>query len=329
MVLSQPSGALIVALVLLGALGAPTQAQSDYPNRPITLVVPLPPGGTNDIMARAVADKLSAALGQLVVVENRAAGAAGTVGTRAVARGPADGYTLLLTYTTTLATAPSILPNVGYDVRKDFAPMGMIGYAPALLLLHPSVTYRNVGDLIADIKASKEPFQVAIPGVGTVNHLAAVLFAEQAGVKLQYIPYKGSLPMTTDLIGGFVKVGFNPIPVSRAAIDGKLIRALAATSMKRSSLFPDLPTIAESGLPGYDAVLTYGIVGPAGTPRPIVEKLNKALRAALATDEVKRRLAQEGAEPMPTTPEEHAAIIDREEIKWSALIKSHGIGPPN
>jgi tripartite-type tricarboxylate transporter receptor subunit TctC len=142
---------------------------------------------------------------------------------------------------------------------------------------------------------------------------------------VQYIPYKGSQPLITDLIGGFVKVGFNPIPVSRAAIEGHLIRALAATSLKRSAAFPDLPTVAESGLPGYDAVLTYGIVAPAGTPRPIVDRLNTVLRDTLATDEVKRRLAQEGAEPMPTTPEEHAALLDREDIKWSAIIKSAGI----
>ena len=151
---------------------------------------------------------------------------------------------------------------------------------------------------------------------------------QQAGVKLQYIPYKGSSPLNTELIGGFVKVGFNPIPVSRGAIEGKLIRALAATSLKRAAC-PDLPTVAESGLPGFDAVLTYGLVAPAGTPRPIIERLNKVLRDALATDEVKRRLAQEGAEPMPTTPEEHAAIIDREETKWAAIIKSAGIQAKN
>jgi tripartite-type tricarboxylate transporter receptor subunit TctC len=316
----------LVALAFC-AFAFPAQAQSDYPNKPITLVVPLPPGGTNDIMARAVADKMSAALGQQVVVENRPAGGSGTVASRAVARGPADGYTLLLAYTTTLATAPNILPNVGYDVRKDFAPVGLIGFAPALLLVNAGVSYRNVGDLIAAMKASKEPFQVGVPSVGSVNHLAAVLFAEQAGVKLQYIPYKGSGPLNTDLIGGFVKVGFNPIPPSRAAIEGKLIRALAATSAKRTAAYPDLPTVAESGLAGYDAVLTYGIVAAAGTPRPIIDKLNKVLRGTLATDEVKNRLAQEGAEPMPTTPEEHAAVIDREEKKWSSLIKSVGIKP--
>ena len=308
---------VVVALANVGAARA-----DDYPNRPITLVIPLPPGGTNDMMARAVADKLSASLGQQVVIENRPAGGSGTVATRQVARGPADGYTLLLGYTSTMATGPHMFPNVGYDVRKDFAPIGLIGGAPALLLVHPSMTVRNVSELIALMKSSPEPFQVGTPGISTVNHLSAVLFAQQAGVKVQYIPYKGSQPLITDLIGGHVKVGFNPIPVSRGAIDGGLIRALAGTSLKRSSTFPDLPTVAEAGLPGYDAVLTYGLVAPAATPRPIIERLNKELRAALATDEVQQRLIQEGAEPMPTTPEEHAAIIDREDIKWSAVIKS-------
>ena len=316
------AGLFVLAVAPFAA--APAMAQQDYPNRPITFVVPLPPGGTVDLMARAVADKLGAALGQQVVVENRAAGGSGTVTTRAVARGPADGYTLLLAYTSTLATGPHMFQNVGYDPRKDFAPVGLIGSAPALLLVHPSVPYRNVGDLVADMRASKEPFQLATPGVSTVNHLAAVMLAQQVGAKVSYIPYKGSQPLITDLVGGHVKVGFNPIPVSRAALDSKLIRALAATSAQRSTMFPDLPTIAESGLPGFDAVLTYGIVVAAATPRPIVERLNKELRAVLTTSEVKRRLSQEGAEVMPTTPEQHAAVIDNEETKWAAIIKSMG-----
>jgi tripartite-type tricarboxylate transporter receptor subunit TctC len=220
-----------------------------------------------------------------------------------------------------------MLPNVGYDARKDFAPVGLIGSAPALLLVHPSVAYRNVREMIADIKASNQPLQVGVPSIGSVNHLAGVLFAVQAGVKLQYIPYKGSAALTTDLIGGHVKVAFNPIPPTRSAIEGKLIRALAATSAKRSSTYPDLPTMAESGLPGYDASLTYGIAVPAGTPQPIIDKLNRVLRAALATDDVKKRLALEGAEAMPTTPQEHAAVIDGEIKKWSGLIKSAGIAP--
>jgi tripartite-type tricarboxylate transporter receptor subunit TctC len=315
----------ISALLLSLMVTVPAWAQGDYPSKPITLVVPLPPGGTNDILARAVADKLGSALGQTVVVENRPLGGSGTVATRSVIRGAADGYTLLLAYTTTLATAPNILPDVGYDVRKDLAPVGLIGFAPALLLVNAKAPYQGVKDLIAAVKASKEPFQVGIPSVGSVNHLAAVLFAEQAGLKLQYIPYKGSGPLNTDLIGGFVKVGFNPIPPSRAAIEGHLIRAIAATSAKRSSFYPDLPTVAESGLPGYNAVLNYGIVAAVGTPRPIIDKLNKALRTALATAEVKKRLHQEGAEPLPTTPEEHARLIDEEEAKWSKLIKAAGM----
>jgi tripartite-type tricarboxylate transporter receptor subunit TctC len=326
MAMSTLTRSIAVFTALLALMPVTARAQA-YPNRPITLVIPLPPGGTNDIMARAVADKLGAGLGQQVVIENRAAGGSGTVGTRQVAKSAPDGYTLLLGYTSTLATAPSMHRNLGYDPRKDFAPIGLIAVAPALLLVHPSVQVGNVSDLIAMLKHANPPFQVGTPGVGTVNHLASVLFAQQAGVDVQQIPYKGSNPLITDLAGGHVKVGFNPIPVSRAALEGGLIRALAGTSLKRSTLFPDLPTVAESGLPGFDAVLSYGLVAPAGTPQPIIERLNKELRAALATDEVKKRLHQEGAEPMPTTPAEHAAVIDREETKWSALIKSIGLKP--
>jgi tripartite-type tricarboxylate transporter receptor subunit TctC len=323
MAMSTLTRSIAVFTALVALVPATARAQA-YPNRPITLVIPLPPGGTNDIMARAVADKLGAGLGQQVVIENRAAGGSGTVGTRQVAKSAPDGYTLLLGYTSTLATAPSMHRNLGYDPRKDFAPIGLIAVAPALLLVHPSVQVGNVSDLIAMLKHANPPFQVGTPGVGTVNHLASVLFAQQAGVDVQQIPYKGSNPLITDLAGGHVKVGFNPIPVSRAALEGGLIRALAGTSLKRSTLFPDLPTVAESGLPGFDAVLSYGLVAPAGTPQPIIERLNKELRAALATDEVKKRLHQEGAEPMPTTPAEHAAVIDREETKWSALVKKAG-----
>ena len=227
--------AIFAALLALGAMPVSARAQA-YPNRPITLVIPLPPGGTNDIMARAVADKLSTALGQQIVIENRAAGGSGTVGTRQVAKSAPDGYTLLLGYTSTLATGPSMYRNVGYDPRKDFAPIGLIAIAPALLLVHPSVPVRNVGELIAMMKTASPAFQVGTPGIGTVNYLASVLFAQQAGVDVQQIPYKGSNPLITDLAGGHVKVGFNPIPVSRAALEGGLIRALAGTSLKRSTV---------------------------------------------------------------------------------------------
>jgi tripartite-type tricarboxylate transporter receptor subunit TctC len=319
---------LLTLIAATLAAHSPAGAQT-YPNRPIILVVPNPPGGTVDIMARAVADTLSTSLGQPVVVENHPAGASGTVAARQVARMTPDGYTLLIGYTTLLATSPTLYPNAGFDPRKDFTPVGLIASAPSVLIANLDVPARNAQELIALMKQSPEPYQVGSPGTGSTNYLTAGLFAVQAGVKIQQIPYKGSAPVITDLIGGHIKVAFNPIPVSRAAIENNLIRALAVSSLKRSSLFPDVAPIAESGLPGFDAVLTYGIVGPAGLPRPIVELLNKNLKAALATERVKKRLLQEGAELSPTTPEEYAAIIDREETQWSKLIKSMGIRAGN
>jgi tripartite-type tricarboxylate transporter receptor subunit TctC len=316
------AGIVAAATLLPAAMG---KAADNYPSRPIVLVVPLPPGGTNDIMARAVADRMSAALGQRIVIENRNAGGSGTVGTREVAHAAPDGYTIILGYTSTLATGPHIFSNAGYDPRKDFAPLGLIASAPALLLVHRDLPVHTVGELIALMKAAKEPFQVATPGAGTVNYLASVLFAQQAGVQVQQIIEKGSNPLITDMMGGFVKVGFNPIPVSRPALDGGYVRALAVTSSKHSSLMPGLPTLAESGLSGFDATLTYGLLAPAGTPRAIVDRLNEELRAALASDEVRARIIAEGGEPESTTPEQHAAVIDREESKWSAVIRGAGI----
>jgi len=319
--------AALAATAVAAMLFAPAagRAADTYPSRPIVLVIPLPPGGTNDIMARAVADKMSDALGQRIVVENRNAGGSGTVGTREVARAAPDGYTIILGYTSTLATGPHIFSNVGYDPRKDFAPLGLIASAPALLLVHRDLPVHTVGELITLMKAAKEPYQVATPGAGTVNYLASVLFAQQAGVQVQQIIEKGSNPLITDMMGGFVKVGFNPIPVSRPALDGGYVRALAVTSSKHSTLMPQLPTLAESGLPGFDATLTYGLLAPAGTPRAIVDRLNKELRAALASSEVRARIIAEGGEPEPTTPEQHADVIDREVSKWSAVIRAAGI----
>ena len=320
------SAIALAALTLAATAGCPAYAQT-YPGRPISLVVPNPPGGTVDIMARAVADTLSSGLGQQVVVENRASGASGTIGARGVARAAPDGYTLLIGYTTILATSPSLYPNLGYDPRKDFTPVGVIAVAPSVVIANNDLPARNALDLIKLMREAPAPFQVGSPGTGSTNYLTAGLFARRAGVKIQQIPYKGSAPVINDLIGGHIKVAFNPIPVSRAAIENRLIRALAVSSKKRSSMFPDVVPIAESGLPDFDAVLTYGIVGPPGLPRPIVERLNRELRAALATERVQKRLLQEGAEPSPTTPEEYGAIIDREETQWSGLIKSIGLKP--
>jgi len=307
----------------LGAIALAAAAfAEDFPSRPITLVVPFPPGGTNNIMARAVADKLTQSLGQPVVVENRGGGAAGTIGTRQVAKSTADGYTLLLAYTSNLTTGPSLFANVGYDPRKDFASIGLVASAPSVLVAHPSLPAQSVAELIALMRQTGEKFQFASPGIGTVNHLALELFAQRAGVKFTHIPYKSSGAAMTDLIGGHNVVQFTPIPVARGAIEGGLVRPLAVTGLKRSSLLPNVPTVAESGLPGFEVALRYGIVAPAGTPRAIVERLNRDLNAALATDEVKARIVHAGGEPIVGTPEDYADVIDREEKMWSALIKS-------
>jgi tripartite-type tricarboxylate transporter receptor subunit TctC len=319
---------VLAALMAIAAFGVTRLAAADdYPSRPIVLVIPLPSGGTNDIMARAVSDKMSAALGQRIVIENRNMGGSGTVGTRQVAHAVPDGYTIILGYTSTLATGPNLYKEAGYDPRTDFAPIGLIASAPALLLVYKDLPVHSVGELIDQMKSAKEPYQVGTPGIGTVNYLASVLFAQQAGVSVEQIIEKGSNPLITDMMGGFVKVGFNPIPVSRAALDGGYIRALAVTSAKHSTLMPQLPTLAESGLPGFDATLTYGLLAPAGTPRTIIERLNKELRAALAMDEVRKRIIFEGGEPELTTPEQHAAVIEREYAKWSAVIRAAGIKP--
>ncbi len=238
--------ACAVALLTFALTSSPGVAQ-DYPTRPITLVVPFPPGGTNNIMARAVADKLSQTLGQPVVVENRAGGAAGTIATRQFTKSAPDGYTLLLAYTSNLASGPNLFPDVGYDPRKDFAPVGLVALAPAVLVVHPSLPVHSVAELIALMRKTGPTFQFASPGVGTVNHLALELFAQKAGVKFTHIPYKSSGSAMTDLIGGHNLVQFTPIPAARGAIAGGLIRALAVTGPKRSPLLPDVPTVSEFG----------------------------------------------------------------------------------
>ena len=296
----------------------------DYPTRPITLIVPFPPGGSTTVMARNVAYKMSATLGQPVVVENRG-GAGGTIGTRSVAKAAPDGYTILLSYTATMAIAPSMNVNAGYDPRKDFVPIGMIGFAPNVLVVHPSLPARSVAELIAYAKAAPAPVQYGSPGVGTVNHLAGEYLASETGVKLQHVPYKGNGPAMGDLLGGHIPMMFVPIPVALGNVKAGTLRGLAITTAKRSGLLPDLPTLAESGVPGFDVALRYGLMAPTGTPPAVIARLNRELNAALATEDVKQRLATEGAEALPGTPEAYAADVDADEKKWSGLVKKLGI----
>jgi tripartite-type tricarboxylate transporter receptor subunit TctC len=314
----------LTALIAAVSPGAAPAAAQTYPSRPITLVVPFPPGGSATIIARIIADKMSEGLGQQIVVDNRG-GAGGSIAARQVAKSAPDGATLLLAFTGTLAVSPLIFANVGYDPRKDFAGIGLIGMAPSVLAVHPSVPARSVADLVGIAKAEPGKIQYGSPGIGTTNHLAGELLAAMTGIKITHIPYKGTGPAITDLLGGHIAMMFAPIPAAHGNVSAGALRALGVTSLKRSSLWPDIPTVAETGLPGFEVVQRSTLLAPAGTPRTIIERLNKELNAVLATDEVRRRLAVEGGEPVPGAPEEYAADIDREEMRWSKLVATIGL----
>jgi len=315
---------LLAVFGMLAAAG-PADAQS-YPTRPITLVVPFAPGGSASTASRSVADKMSETLGQQIVIDNRG-GAGGTVATRAVAKSPPDGYTLLVITSATVGTSPSLFQNLGYDPRKDFAPIGLIAATPNLIAVHPSFPVRSLADLIKAGKEATTPIPYGSPGTGTLNHLTVELLAYRTGMKVSHVPYKGAGPALNDLLGGHIGVLISAIPNTHSHIVAGTIHGLAVTGAKRSALIPDVRTFAEAGFAGYDVPLRWGMAAPAGTPRPIIDKLNAALNAALATDEVRQRLAIEGAEPQPTTPEEYGAIIDREVTMWSDLVKAAGIKP--
>ena len=314
---SLPATALLAAVLALPAIA------QDYPSRPITLVVPYAAGGGNDAMARIAGEKMSRTLGAQMVIENRG-GAGGSIATRQVAKAAPDGYTLVIGGTGTLAINPTLYGNVGYDPRRDFTPVGLIGTSALVVLIHPSLPVHTVKDLIA--LATKEPGKLnyASAGAGSGIHLSTEYFLSEAGIHVTHIPYKGSGPALTDLVGGHVAIYFSSMPPAIGLVKEGKVRALAVTGAQRSPLFPDIPTVAESALAGFEAVLHYGIVGPAGMPRAVVEKLNAALRAAVTSDDFKARLAADGTEPLASTPEEYAADIDREETKWSAIVRKSG-----
>jgi tripartite-type tricarboxylate transporter receptor subunit TctC len=302
---------------------SPLHAQ-DYPNRPITLVVPYAAGGGNDAMARIVADKMSRTLGQQIVIENRG-GAGGTIATRAVARSPADGYTLVVGGTGTLAVNPTLYANAGYDPRKDFAPIGLIATGALVVLVHPSVAAKSIAELIALAKQDPGKLNYASAGPGSGIHLAAELFSSMAGIKLTHIPYRGSAPALNDLLGGHVDIYFSSLPPAVGLVSEGKVRALAVTGAMREAILPDLPTVAEAGVPGYEAVLHYGIAAPAGTPRPIIDKLAGAFNEALKNDEVVKPLRAAGLDIKGGTPDEFAAYITSETKKWDGVVTAAGL----
>jgi tripartite-type tricarboxylate transporter receptor subunit TctC len=314
---------LLLATALASAAGLVTAHAQDYPNRPITLIVVTAPGGGNDVIGRVLAERMGRNLGQQIVVENRP-GAGGTLGTRQLARSEPDGYTLAIGNTGTLTQAPAVYPNAGYDVRKDFAPIGLIADAPLVMAINASVPAKSIGDIIGLAKQDPGKLTYASGGAGTPSHLTGELFGLMGGVKLTHVPFRGTGPAMTDLIAGRVTMIFAGLPATIGSIRAGTMRALAMTSVKRVRALPDVPTIAEAGLAEFEASQRYGLIAPAGTPPAIVAKLNAALREALKSDDVKARIETDGAEPMPSSPEEYARDIDREETKWSRVVRESG-----
>ncbi|HLQ90340.1 MAG TPA: tripartite tricarboxylate transporter substrate binding protein [Xanthobacteraceae bacterium] len=309
------------AAILISLLGlAGTATAQSYPSRTISLVVPYPPGGGVDAMARIVADRLSVALKHSVIVDNRA-GAGGNIGTRAVAKADPDGHTLLLGHTGTISINPSLYANAGYDPRKDFTPIGLIASMPVVLIAHPSFPAKTMADVVALLKQQPGKFNIGTSAIGTGGYLTAEYFKSAAGVDITIVPYRGTGPLMNDLIGGHIPFAFGVLPPAMGNIQAGTLRAIAVTGPKRFSLLPDVPTATESGLPGFDSVLHYGLLAPPGTPRPIVDRLNKELRALVETDVVKQRIQTEGGDSLTSSPDEYVQDIDLEERKWSALIK--------
>jgi tripartite-type tricarboxylate transporter receptor subunit TctC len=306
--------------LIAGFACAPVAALAeDYPAKPITLIVPYPAGGGVDAMGRLVGQKLSEALSQQVVIENRG-GAGGMIGTRDAARSAPDGYTIVM-----LLTGISLSANTGYDVNKDFAPIGLVASTPIIVDANPAFPANSLSDVIALAKKDPGKYSAGTPPAPTLNYFAALLFNMLAGTDITVVTYKGTGPLTTDLLGNHVPLGFNTIPASVSQIAAGQLRGLAVSDVKRSPALPNVPTSAESGLPGFEVVQYYGLAAPAGTPRPIVERLNTELQKILKSDDVKKHMLDLGSEPTPGTPDDYAANILHEEGKWATLVKKRGL----
>ena len=316
---------LVKALISAAVLeAAPTLAAAQaWPAKPIKFVVPYPPGGTSDILARAVGQKLQEKWGQPVVVENKP-GATGNIGADYVAKSPPDGYTMLLADIGSLAIAPSVVHGLPFEPVKDFTPIVMVAYSPHLLVVHPSVPAKDAKELIALAKAKPDSLNFAVSGLGGANHLAGIEFEQRAKIKWSYIPYKGGSQALTDMVGGQAQVMFNGMLATYPFVkDGKL-KVLAISSAKRWPTLPDVPTVAESGMPGFETGSYQGIVAPAKTPPEIVKKMHDAVMEVLATPEMKERLDKAGAEVRAMSPGEFGTFIRTERDKWAKVVKESG-----
>lgn len=318
-------GALTLLLAATAATAAPALlAQTTYPSKPITMVIPFPPGGQTDVIGRLVGDQLSRRLGQPVVVENRP-GVNGSLGSEQVARAAADGYTLVVTGPGTHAINQLVNPNVKYDARKDFTHIGMVTRAGNVLLASPSFKGKSVADVVALSKANPRSINFALTGIGSSGHMSMELLKQAAGIDFNAVPYKGDAPAITDLIGGQVDLLFVNATSAGAQVRGGKLRGLAVTSPERNGLLPDLPTMAEAGQPEVVAQSWTGLAGPAGLPAAVVERLNRELQAILAQPEVRERFAATGNNAVPGTPADAERFIADEVGKWSRVVKAGNI----
>jgi len=316
---------ILATLLSAAVLAFAPCAQADsFPDKPVMLVVPFPPGGPTDAMARTIAAEMKDRLGQPVVVENRA-GAGGNIGAEYVARAAADGQTLLFGTSGPLAINASLYRKSGYDPIKSFAPVIQVGHLPNILVVHPSVPAQNVKELVAYAKANPGKLSYASSGNGASSHLAGVLFNEKAGTDIQHIPYKGTGPALNDLLGGQVGMSFTDVLTALPYVKTGKLRALGIATAQRSQALPELPTIAEQGVPGYDVSVFFGIVAPAGTPADRIAKLNKAFVEVLASPKVKELFATQGLESAPDhTPAQLAKFIAAQKAAWAAVVRQSG-----
>jgi tripartite-type tricarboxylate transporter receptor subunit TctC len=310
----------LVALVLGMATALAGAQAADYPTRPVTIVVPFPPAGGVDALARVVAQKLTDQLKQQFVVENKG-GAGGTLGTNAAARAAPDGYTLLLGHTGTMAINPSLYVNMKIDPDKQFVPIGMVGVLPVAVIAHPSFPAKTVADFIKIAKEKGTALNVGTSAVGTGGYLTAQLFKAQTGLEFTIVPYKGTGPLMNDVLGNHVPVVFGVLPPALGNINAGKLNAIAVTSKKRFSLLPNVPTADQTGMPGFEAVLSYGLLAPAGTPKEIVDKLSAELRKLVALDDVKQQINLAGGDSHASTSAEYAAVLAKEEKMWGDLVK--------
>ena len=313
----------LLALLSCVAIAGPLAAQAAYPDRPVTLVVPFPAGGSTDLVARVVAEKMSELLGQQIVVENKG-GAGGNIGSASVAKSDPDGYTILMGTVATHALNPALYKKIPYDAVKDFAPISLLVTVPNVLVVNPNLPVNSVQELITLLKEHPGEYSYASSGNGTPLHLSGELFKSMAGVQMEHIPYKGAGPALTDLLGGHVMIMFDNLPSSTGYIKDGRLRGLAVTTATRASSMPDLPTIAESGVPGYETYTWNALFAPAGTPPEIIARLNAAAVEALADPKVQSKLQEFGATIVGSSPEALADHVQAELAKWAPVVQASG-----